>query len=313
MMNKYDIAKEFRIQANHDFNCADCLLRSEKDWAYGNSAYLYQQGIEKSIKSAMVECNMTVKTMKSLRHVPLVELWNNLLCRIDVMALNTQDQAIVYKNASTLTYILKQFFEDSIGRLKTVWWKTSLGINLLPAEINKIQVSNGFEVAATQIKVLKVDLDNSDASKSLPKLNSKMARNKFKNMIDNLDAIEIDKIPKEVNKDSNAIEHLMSAVLKSIEPLANIIQTSQQNIPASDYSLLKFLLWALKSSIPILKITPHEVFGRYPTVVDNKSTITWYIENHDRIVNLGQELKSIHKELLYTLHPNFRARSWKLG
>lgn len=305
-MSRYDEAKAFRLQALDDLRSADCLLHYGGDWSYGNSAFLYQQGVEKIIKSVMVECNLTAKPMKKLRHMPLVELWDDLLCRIDVMALNSQDQTSMYQNVSRLVYMLKQIFTDSIGRLMDVWWKASLGLVLSNEEANKIQISEGFVVAANQFKILKDDL-NDPATKSFGKLRSKTARNKFKDIVRDLDALNIDKIL-DTARGADAIKQLELIMSSHAKILSEIVRLNQQNISQTDCHLLQFLFWVLKFSIPVLKITPHEVLGRYPSAVDDKQTRDWYIERHNEMAALAQELKSAYDEILRISHSNFRPK-----
>ena len=61
--------------------------------------------------------------------------------------------------------------------------------------------------------------------------------------------------------------------------------------------LLILLGWIVNFSVPLLKIYSHEEQGRYPEIIDNKSSLEWYNEKHLELRKLEEEIENACCEL----------------
>ena len=61
--------------------------------------------------------------------------------------------------------------------------------------------------------------------------------------------------------------------------------------------LLILLGWIVNFSVPLLKIYSHEEQGRYPEIIDNKSSLEWYNKKHLKLRKLEEEIKNACCEL----------------
>ena len=65
--------------------------------------------------------------------------------------------------------------------------------------------------------------------------------------------------------------------------------------------LLILLGWIVSFNISLLKIYPHEEYGRYTESIDGESTLKWYNKSHLELYKLEQEIKHICRRLDETL------------
>lgn len=291
---RHNMAIGFQRQAHTDATSSRLLFNNG---SYGNSAYLCQQSIEKTIKAIMVGFELTEKDGKDLRHMPLVELWSIMGSTAKSLASeSTGEKKNMHMCVYNLCNIGKQMFKSSAGPNKITWWKLSLGIRLNTKEKNVLKrFMVDFKNSIGEIiKTLNNMADMINNRRMRKKEGYRSTRKAVKELAARLTEC-LDKI-KQTNKLTNIQE-----IVKQIEPTLNVVSkevfliNQQPTIFISRFILL--LMWALEFIISILKITPHEDIGRYPIMVDKMDSIDWYKEKKNKLLDLENSIEKARVDL----------------
>ena len=314
--HRHDFVRGFYRQADNDAASSSCLFDNEY---YGNSAYLCQQSIEKTIKATMMEHELTGGNVEELKHIPLVKLWNIMGLEAKQLMENAKDEKAKksYESLYNLINTGKLIFLNSAKRTKsaqstkTAWWKLSLEIPLNTDEADRIK---RFVPNFTKTLVRVIALTNHTAELA----NSKHAKRSG--------------MRHEVNTAKKAIDGLVTRLdeLKQIKDITSIMQLDlgpefaelgkalfkiahqQQLTNDFVYRSTVMLLWAAEFAIPILMITPHEDIGRYPMMIRQKSTIACYEEKKAGLQALEKTVMRARSELLVRMRPKTRMRPSRL-
>ena len=308
-MARHDLVSAFRLQARDDEASSFCLFNEKH---YGNSAYLCQQSIEKTVKAVMVEHELVPQNVKALRHMPLVKLWDMMYREAEQMVSNASDEKtkILYEGLKELVKAGELIFQGPTSSAKTAWWKLSLDISLTPSDVDSIKKPIGDVVTSI---VQMVDLFNHIKKLADGKRAKSMGMKQARNMIRNAstDLVECLNEFRRTNKISlDQLGIIVSRLNKMRDALLMIAQ--QQKIKPFLYSFIIMLFWTIEFFIPIFMITPHEDIGRYPLVVNGRNSIEWYEEKHYKLQDLENTIQKGRKELIRVMQPNIRRRPSRL-
>ena len=315
--HRHDFVRGFYMQAEDDAASSSCLFDNEH---YGNSAYLCQQSIEKTIKATMMDHELTGGNVEELGHMPLVKLWTVMGLEAKQFMENAKNEKAkksyesLYNliNAGKLIFLNSTRRTESAQSTKTAWWKISLGIPLNTDEMDRIKK---FVPNFTKTLVRVIALADHTAELA----NSKHAKRRG--------------IRHEVNTTKKAIKGLVKRLdeLKQIKNITSIMQLDlgpefaelgkalfkiahqQQLTNDFVYRSTVMLLWAAEFAIPILMITPHEDIGRYPMMISRqKSTIAYYEEKRVKLQDLEETVMRARSKLPVRMRPNTRMHSTRL-
>lgn len=308
---RHDTASGLRIQALDDARSSLCLFENEH---YGNSAYLCQQSIEKTIKAVMVEYELTARNVKDLRHMPLAEMWDMMSREALYLASTATDEKAkkMYEHMYEINNIGRRILLGSTGSAKTVWWKLSLLIPLTTTEELKVKrFMSDFKKSIGQI----IEGLNGVASladgRRAKSMGLKHARNIVKRSSTEL--VKCLNELKRIEDPKDAVGQLMSAEssLNGLRRASSIIVQQQRTAYFLYYSTI-MLMWSMEFAIPILKITPHEDMGRYPLMINGRKSTTWYKEKKAELQALEETIMRARDELIARMRPNARIHPTRL-
>ena len=290
---------DFRNQALRDISSAD-LLYDSRD--YGNSAYLLQQSIEKFIKSIVIRYELSTKSMQELGHMPLTKLWDDLHQRMNEYFEKSPSEIAKnhYQNMSESIRIIKDFFIDSTRDLKFALWKGSLKIPMSLDEEKTILefVRKLQKELEPQIRALSHDYFELFEKKIKPFFDRipPSQKQEIQNLLDvvklDIDLNQLEKIQISTNADIDEFAKQVPIFFIRLETLYRIIRKNPRGLSflESEQALVILFAWIFSFSTQILKIFAHETIGRYPTEIENRSSINWYEEKHEILKDLKLEI-----------------------
>lgn len=217
---------------------------------YGISAYHCQQALEKAVKSAVVYHNLPID-VKKLGHNILYKMFDKLATKTIVTEAEKQYNNMIVK------------LLEGVGR--------------------NVQLNSDNNMATTDVPTkdffwghsIGIEVHNEDLEKFL----------------------------------KSAQEPMLSAVNERMPRLLDVVTMSNQRIGPDDFNKLieyahntlpqqlkidkpdlRIWYWILLHLITILKITPHEEYGRYPGIMYGKKREDWYRLQHKQLKDLERDV-----------------------
>lgn len=285
-----DLDSLFKQQSERDLKSAR-IMYAEHD--YGNAVFLYQQAVEKAFKYVMMKYELAAKDKESLKkmtHKPAVAFLKKL---------EQQNRKFVPKNnAEKQVKLVSEKFSVPIQTLfkelegstisNKVWWKISLEIELDDDEERNARcyLENGLNGLICTLQQIKNEILRINARRD----------NRITEMLaeahEGLKAYQIE-LKNELSK--KPLTKLSNETQRKIDNfLKNLLYECHVNKHKYDKEWIGILvigMWLIIHNLTLLKITPHEEFGRYPEKIESKSTFIWYKKNVNQLKSLIDDVE----------------------
>lgn len=279
----------YYIQAVLDLNAMKILYDKNN---YGNSAYHCQQFSEKMIKCIMHKYGLETKKLHNISNI-LIEIIEK-----EVRKITSEIPIIDY--IETSKRIIKKIEEKNTN---LNWWKKSLGIEKTKNDKYFYKILK-TETTSKTIKHIEYIKQYVKQSKQIY-----IERNR-QSIQKHIDEFEVDfNYIKKCLDVSDFSFNILDELFCYNKRLSILLGRTLLCNPDKDnkriVDLLVLLGWIVSFSIPLLKIYPHEVYGRYTERIDGESTLKWYNKHHLELHELEKEIEHICRRLDETLFSRY--------
>ena len=293
------------MKGQYWYNLADVEKQAAKQEyesaRFGLSAYHSQQYIEKTIKGVITQLNLTSYSMEKLSHLPFYKLWSEAWNSITASPDKELEQ-IVPKLQPGI-HAVQKIFDDLVNRsdpsAKIIWWKLSLEIELSASESRQlILFSNDLKESVLSLIEPTMDLLNMytsvlkgqsiECSNRIVKIQPQpKIEQEVDSLLKEIRAIDITK-----SDNSNIAYHFVSFSTKAIILYTKIHPGHSKKRRLKRRHLLAYLiLCIIINSLVLLKIFPHEEYGRYPRPADSGTDMMMLYESRQK------ELEKLENEV----------------
>ncbi len=274
-------AREWLEIARQDIKGMEVCCRNR---LYGASAYHCQQALEKIVKFAVVKYDLSDKPVDLLNHdviKGLLKQWKESLPVEEAWAKGALELALKLLVAlgKSPRWTGRRSVTDKGGDIpspKDALWAESLGV---PLDSPKLTEMSG-ETSMPPMSLLEKFY-----ARHLPK--------EAKDIVADVVGAE---------KKGGRESAILTAYLKPSKLLW--AKFKKTNKPHAGHKRLDkktaeecLFLWILANLDTLLKVTPHEEYGRYPGVLCKKSRTQWYSEHKDAFITLKGSARRAFDEL----------------
>ena len=269
------------------------------------SSYLIQQSLEKAIKAYLLKKN-AIDNPEDLRHLPLHRIFSllkeDLKKRVKYHQ-NNKPLFLAYEHGILTVGKITDLFDDirkpaKNSKTKIPLWKQSLGISLTVDEQKTIDYwMHELQPATSRMfGSLKKFLDTlTDSQYEIVEKQLGVSKEKLKeysrlitdeNSLKNLQ-----------NSNPEAIEHFTNVgieITRQFEKSPNFIKSSPDQMSVDVLEPLNFVI---NLRILIVNTVVHEDIGRYPIVINNKSSTEWYYEKRENLKSLMNQTEIACSEI----------------
>jgi hypothetical protein len=273
------------------------------------SSYLIQQSLEKSIKAYLLK-NKAIDNPEDLRHLPLHRIFG--LLKEDMKKRikhhqNNKSLFLTYERGILMIGKLTELFDDikkpvKNSKTKIPIWKQSLGISLSADEqkITDYWMHELQPAISRTFGSLKKYVDGlTDSQFAMVEKQLGVSKEKLKeysrlftdeNLLKNLQ-----------NSDPATVENVTNiglGIIKQFEESPNFIKSAPDQMAMN---VLEPLIFVIKLKTLIVSTVVHEDLGRYPTVVDDKTSTKWYEEKHENLKTLMNQVEIACSEIEHNM------------
>ena len=274
-------ASEWLEIAQQDIKVMETCYGSEY---YGASAYHCQQALEKIVKFAVVKYDLSDKPVDRLNHdviKGLLKQWKESLPVKEPWAKDALELAfkLLVAFGKSTRGIREQSGagkSDGIPSPKDVLWAESLGVFLVSPKL--AEMSDKISMPPTSL---------------LEKFYARHLPKEAKGIVEDVMRAE---------KKDGKKSAIPTAYLKPSKTLW--VKFKKANKPHAARKRLDkktaekcLLLWILANFDTLLKVTPHEEYGRYPGVLREKTRTWWYSEHSEALSTLKGLARGAFDEL----------------
>jgi hypothetical protein len=272
--------RDLLLQGQTDIDRAKDLFIKED---YGFAAYSAQQGLEKYLKSFLMKFNIVKNS--NIGHLPYSLLLEIIIDEFDDLSKNEKDDTVFFQYLQTCKEYFNSFkntldsFQKSDPK-KILIWKSSLKMKLNGDEE---KIEKGIKIEEEKTKSIMINgitklFTSNTAEKPLiatPEDTQKLVEWLSRNFQSAQNNSKID-----FSKEIDEIEEILSPYLYGVKEKS----LSKQD---SDFLTDFFKIFRTFEWLELLLASyPHEEIGRYPTTIDNESSVELYKERKDDLYNL---------------------------
>ena len=281
--------EDFLSQSKDDFDSSKNLMKNK---SFGTSAYLLQQSVEKRVKAMVMKIDKQADP-QSFGHLPLPKLLNDLRAEIKKIIRkksNKSNQNMFHQLNTVILPKLNDYLQWAKSDGLNIMWKNSLGIKLTDAENTEIIERNKMVVK----KVPKMQT-------LFEQFHTELQQSKSDSLPESLlPLIELNISYDKSSKETKIADHKECEIniCDPIMPIIKFLYTLPQDKKLSDTFYILVLNFALAIFTDIIISTfPHETIGRYPRMVDGKSSVDLYEKHVDALDLLSKKIEKRFKDI----------------
>ena len=285
--------EDFHNQSERDYQCSEILMSNQH---FENSAYLLQQCVEKNLKAMILKIDSQTN-IRNLGHLPLVGLLEKLESQFRTAYRGSQDKNIkqVLLHVTAIISKLKDALRRVQGKDWESAWKKSLGIKLTAKEDKKMinlenELGNAVKPMIQNLMPVFEDYRTNLSQQDNPLAKSLLSLTAI--------GLQFDKSNGAYTtvSDANGNEIDMHEILSlAFRLMYEFLQSNAKSTKIRDLLVLAVFI-GIHTSI-MMETFVHETIGRYPRMVDGKSSISLYKIHSNGLVLLS---KKVRKHLDHT-------------
>lgn len=295
-------SENFTERGRKDLLMSEDSFKNTSDFEL--AAYLAQQALEKFLKAYLLKAGL-ISNPKELGHIQIIALLSKLKDQIKNEKRNKPNTdafvKLIDQNLS-LEGNLADFF-DQLRRdqdKKVYWWKFSLNMTIDGIENDEDYkkfidtMSNGGARVKKSFNTY-VDTKLTPNMQKINQISPELASNA--QQLSNTYSSSADDLSKKSLSTSN--QNLKNEIFNLFQQLKNLIESGKLPQISKDdlkkqYVLADILINFLSI---IMRLFPHEELGRYPALIDGKSSTKIYEERKEYLWDLIQEVKDDCNEI----------------
>lgn len=265
------------------------------------SSYLIQQSLEKSIKAYLLK-KRAIDNPEDLRHLPLHRIFGLLkedLKKRMKRHQNNKSLFLAHEQGILMIGKITDLFDDikkpmKYSKTKIPIWKQSLGIPLTVGEqkiiddwMSELQPT----ISRTLVTLKKIVSALTDSQIEIIEKQLGITKGKlreFSHLFTDENALKNLK-----NSNPTMAEYFTNVGLeieKQMEKSPNFVKSSPDQM---SIDVLEPLVFVTNLRVLIVNTVVHEDIGRYPIIVNNKSSTEWYEERCDNLRSLMEQTEIV--------------------
>lgn len=291
-----DLDSLFKQQSERDLKSAH-IMYTEQD--YGNAVFLCQQAMEKAFKYAMMKYKLVAKdkeSLKDLTHKPVVGFLKKLESQNRKLVPKNKTEKLVKsvpeKFSPQIQKLFKEISEEPLSNVD--WWKISLGARLDDEKERtaRCYFENGLDKLIHILQEIKNEILQTNAGQD----------NRITKMLGEAhDGLRTYRAEVKNRLSEKTLKEFSNETQQQIDCFLNRLlwecYTGKKKNDKEQIGFFRIGLWLFIHNFTLLKITPHEEFGRYPEKINNKSTFIHYKKNKKELKSLIDDVEKAVKSL----------------